>query len=664
MQPSPHKAATLGERYAVVIGINAYRDANIPPLRYAGNDAVAMRDFLVHPELGKFKKENVHLLVDSEATLGDIRSHFVYWLSPRVQDQDEVWVYFSGRGTTDRTFATATGQPFANYLIAHDTLRDDLAGSAISIRQLGEWLDLLGGARVVLLFDCGFSAVNHGRAFAAGKPPALDDFAFLPSLTHGKRRFLLVGTGPTEISLEDTEIELGLFSRVLLQRLRTAALTQSSSRMSWNEFYQTVAAEVAWQAEARGATQKPVKFGVLATEPVFVYRHVLSAPAGSPTQEPKPALEPQTRPAPAPEPVPAPKPARTPRPAPVPNPAPVPKPAPAPEPAPAPKPVPVPKPAPAPEPAPAHKPAPIPDPAPAPGPPPVFEPAPVFDPSPVPDFEPESEPKLEFEPAGISFSEPPAVTELAEPPVDLYQTDLQAATAEEFAETLGPPPGIEPDVVMREHITELLHQAQAEARGGNLFRAQDVLEKAIALDPNDRRAAAGLRKIEEALRRTSRAALIKVAFNAASRYTDEKNYSEAMRYYARVLEMEPTSESARQGVESCRQLLERQTAAKSANGEFAQSHSAYNKAGHAHRLKSFNETIWPYIGWVALIGCIWQLFAGSAEDDTTSWVFWKTVGSGLAGGVGGLLVGSLVFLVRGLVAQFEGRSGRRVTEYL
>ena len=90
MQPSPQKVASPGERYAVIIGINTYRDAKIPPLHYAGNDAVAMRDFLLHPELGKFKKENVHLLVDGEATLGDIRSHFVYWLSPRVQDQDEV----------------------------------------------------------------------------------------------------------------------------------------------------------------------------------------------------------------------------------------------------------------------------------------------------------------------------------------------------------------------------------------------------------------------------------------------------------------------------------------------------------------------------------------------------------------------------------------------
>ena len=292
MQPSPHKAASSSERYAVVIGINSYRDANIPPLHYAGNDAVAMRDFLVHPELGKFKKDNVHLLLDSEAALGDIRSQFVYWLGARVQNQDEVWIYFAGRGSTDRTFATATGQPFTNYLIAHDTLHDDLPGSAISLKQLDEWLDLLGDARVIMLFDCGFSAVSRGRALASSKASALDDFAFLPALTQGKRRFLLTGTGPTEISLEDTEIELGLFSRVLLQRLRTAALMPNTASMTWNEFYQTVAAEVAWQAEARGATQKPVKFGVLASEPIFSHVHVLTAPVEVPAPEPVPEPEP------------------------------------------------------------------------------------------------------------------------------------------------------------------------------------------------------------------------------------------------------------------------------------------------------------------------------------------------------------------------------------
>ncbi|MGH7493856.1 MAG: caspase family protein [bacterium] len=591
MQPSPHKVAALGERYAVIIGINTYRDANIPPLRYAGNDAVAMRDFLVHPELGKFKKDNVHLLVDGEATLGDIRSHLVYWLSPRMQDQDEVWVYFSGRGTSDRTFTSATGQPFTNYLIAHDSLRDDLPGSAISIKQLGEWLDLLGEARVVLLFDCGFSAVDHGRAFATAKPSALDDFAFLPALTQGKKRFLLVGTGPTEISLEDTETELGLFSRVLLQRLRTAALTQNAAaRMTWNEFYQTVAAEVAWQAEARGATQKPLKFGVLASEPIFEYRHVLTAPPSIPTREPQ--LPPGSKPAPesrlAPEPKPSPEPAR------------------------------------------------------------------------------ETAPRLEAEPelVGVPVSESATVTEGAETSTELFQTDLHDETADKLADGLAPSEGVSPDVVMREHIRELLHRAQAEARSGNLLRAQDILEKAIALDPNDRRAATGLRKIEEAIRQTDATELVKVAFSAALRYADEKNYSEAMRYYARVLEIDPTSKSAQLGIDSCRQLLENQSASKGANGRLPLSRSSYDKAVHGHHLKSYNETIWPYIGWVALVGCIWQLFSMQAEGDSTAWVFWKTVASGLLGAVAGLVIGSIAYLGTRLAAHFEDRREMRMTENL
>ena len=554
MQPSPHKAASSSERYAVVIGINSYRDANIPPLHYAGNDAVAMRDFLVHPELGKFKKDNVHLLLDSEAALGDIRSQFVYWLGARVQNQDEVWIYFAGRGSTDRTFATATGQPFTNYLIAHDTLHDDLPGSAISLKQLDEWLDLLGDARVIMLFDCGFSAVSRGRALASSKASALDDFAFLPALTQGKRRFLLTGTGPTEISLEDTEIELGLFSRVLLQRLRTAALMPNTASMTWNEFYQTVAAEVAWQAEARGATQKPVKFGVLASEPIFSHVHVLTAPVEVP----------------APEPVP--------------------------------------------------------------------EPEPVW--------------------PRASAVEPAPSAEIPEKTNQVYQKDFHTATAEHAAEerateAFAPPESVETDAVTREHLEELLRQAKEEARIGSLFRAQDILEKAITLNPNERRAATGLRKIEEAIRRSDRTELVKSAFNSALRYTDEKNYSEAMRYYARVLELDPTSESARLGIESCRELLEKQSSGRSANGRMAPPRPV-----HQHH-STFNETIWPYIGWVALLGCIWQLFSGSAEGESTAWAFWKTVYWGLVGAVTGLALGSIVYLVKRLIVHLEDRQEKR-----
>ena len=478
-------------------------------------------------------------------------------------------------------------------MIAHDTWRDDLAGSAISIKQFSEWLDLLGEARVVLLLDCGFSAVDQGRAFAMAKPPALDDFAFLPALTQGKQRFLLVGTGPTEISLEDEEIELGLFSRVLLQRLRTAALTQSAAaHMTWIEFYQTVSTEVARQAEARGATQKPVKFGALASEAIFSYHLILNPPASIPARESQ--LRPESKHAGESKFAPVPKPS--------------------------------PEPALAPELA----------------------------------AEPEAEPELVAAP----FFEPAAVTEAPRTSAELDQSDPHDAMADKLADALASAEGTAPDVVMRDHIKELLHRAQKEARTGNLLRAQDILEKAIALDPNDRRAANGLRKIEEAIRQSDATEMVKAAFNAALRYTDEKNYSEAMRYYARVLELDPKSESALLGLDACRQLLEKQSASKSANGPVPLARSTYDKASHGHHLKSFNETIWPYIGWAALVGCIWRLFSTQAEGDSTAWMFWRTVASGLAGAVAGLVIGSIVYLGMRLVAHFGDRREMRMTENL
>jgi hypothetical protein len=65
---------------------------------------------------------------------------------------------------------------------------------------------------------------------------------------------------------------------------------------------------------------------------------------------------------------------------------------------------------------------------------------------------------------------------------------------------------------------------------------------------------------------------------------------------------------------------------------------------------------------VALVGCIWQLFSTQAEGDSTAWVFWKTVASGLAGAVAGLVIGSIVYLGTRLAAHLEDRRERRIVE--
>src|SRR6185312_14508477 len=86
------------DAHAVVIGINQYNDPGIPQLQFARADAEAMHSVLVDPAVGRFRPENVVLLVDENATERRIRSEIGTRLPRRAGPDDAVFVYFAGHG--------------------------------------------------------------------------------------------------------------------------------------------------------------------------------------------------------------------------------------------------------------------------------------------------------------------------------------------------------------------------------------------------------------------------------------------------------------------------------------------------------------------------------------------------------------------------------------
>ena len=86
----------------MIIGISDYQDPNIPDLRFARKDAEAVYEVLTDPAIGGFKKENVLLLVDEDATFMNIRSALRDWLVEKVSGEDDlVFIFFSGHGAPE-----------------------------------------------------------------------------------------------------------------------------------------------------------------------------------------------------------------------------------------------------------------------------------------------------------------------------------------------------------------------------------------------------------------------------------------------------------------------------------------------------------------------------------------------------------------------------------
>lgn len=112
-------AQTTASVYAVLIGIDDYKNNEyITDLRYAVADTKALYNALTNE--GKVKKENIKMLLNSEATEAKIKAAVFTWLPSVAKAGDSVVIYFSGHGwaakrvsywvTYESTFARNDGE--------------------------------------------------------------------------------------------------------------------------------------------------------------------------------------------------------------------------------------------------------------------------------------------------------------------------------------------------------------------------------------------------------------------------------------------------------------------------------------------------------------------------------------------------------------------------
>ena len=89
-----------GVRWAVIIGISNYRDSRIPSLRYAAADAKAFYAWAISPDGGRYAPANIKLLLDEDATVGNIRDALYIWLKQALAE-DVVTIYFACHGSPE-----------------------------------------------------------------------------------------------------------------------------------------------------------------------------------------------------------------------------------------------------------------------------------------------------------------------------------------------------------------------------------------------------------------------------------------------------------------------------------------------------------------------------------------------------------------------------------
>jgi peptidoglycan/xylan/chitin deacetylase (PgdA/CDA1 family)/tetratricopeptide (TPR) repeat protein len=167
------QAPVYRESWAAVIGIDDYQ--NWPKLRYAANDAQAVRDTLVQ-KYG-FKSENVFLLLNGDATRKNILSLLGDKLAntDMVKHDDRVFVFYAGHGATRKL---PSGRDLG-YIIPVDADLTDYEGGAISMTNFQDIAEAIPAKHLFFVMDSCYSglALSRGGGMAAGTMNYLQQIA-------------------------------------------------------------------------------------------------------------------------------------------------------------------------------------------------------------------------------------------------------------------------------------------------------------------------------------------------------------------------------------------------------------------------------------------------------------------------------------------------------
>jgi uncharacterized caspase-like protein len=263
-----------GERHAVVIGVGHYDDPQIPRLAIAGNDALAMYEFLT--TTGGFKRDNVRLVTEASAlkpTLANIKRALGEWLVTRARKDDLVIVYYSGRGAPEIDATSRARDGLSKYLVPRDADPASLYVTALPFDEIETIFRRLPSERVVFFIDTSFSGAVAGRSFIRQRTRSGHASAeFLDRMARGKGRVVIAGTAPNELAVDDPQLRHGVFTHYLLRGLGGAADADGNGVVTVNELYSYVQRSVSEHARRLGHRQSPVITGAVGDLPLVQVR--------------------------------------------------------------------------------------------------------------------------------------------------------------------------------------------------------------------------------------------------------------------------------------------------------------------------------------------------------------------------------------------------------
>jgi len=242
-----------GKKFAVVVGIShfKFRDAGLQDLQFADADARAVRNFLLSPEGGGFKSEDVVYLENEQATGESVRANLNRFL-PKAGPNDFVFLYIASHGSPDPF------DPQKLYFILHDTKVVDMPNTAFGMSELQDLLDhIVRAGQVIAFIDSCHSAGVAGTKLVTGRQlERLENNVFnlyASRLYRETGRAVLTSSDVSEISEEGANWGggHGVFTWALLEGLQGAADFNHDHVITTGELFDFVSSKVRQETNSR-----------------------------------------------------------------------------------------------------------------------------------------------------------------------------------------------------------------------------------------------------------------------------------------------------------------------------------------------------------------------------------------------------------------------------
>lgn len=130
---------------AMVIGISEYQDPEIPDLRFAHRDAQAFAIYLQIRPVDKVKPENLKLLINDQATGGNVHLA-IRSIVQESQSGDKVVIYFAGHGDVETLYPDEPG-----HLLVFDTPANNYSANSLRLDDIRRSVNALVSRNIQVL---------------------------------------------------------------------------------------------------------------------------------------------------------------------------------------------------------------------------------------------------------------------------------------------------------------------------------------------------------------------------------------------------------------------------------------------------------------------------------------------------------------------------------